>query len=105
MAAVVISTNLVSDTRKQWLQDIIACKYIMNGTTYEGTIQEKEIVGDAARFHIGITKRVAAGGTDTITKVMLYRRNGEVAAEITGPFTKKQLQGRYFRLNLILKEG
>ena len=32
--AIVVSTNLVDSTRQQWLDDIIACKYVMNGTTY-----------------------------------------------------------------------
>ena len=103
--AIVVSTNLVDSTRQQWLEDIITCKYVMNGITYKGEIQEKQIVGEAARFNIGITKRGQESGEDTITKVMLYRRNGEQAVEINGTFKKKALQGRFFRFDLILKEG
>lgn len=103
--AIVVSTNLMDATRQQWLNDIVACKYVMNGTTYTGTIQEKHIVGNAARFNIGITKRGTESGTDTITKVMLYRRNGEQAVVINGTFKKNSLQGRFFRFNLILEEG
>lgn len=101
----VVATSLINDTRQQWLDDIIKCKYVMNGSTYDGDIQEKQIVGNAARFNIGITKRSEGSGNDTITKVMLYRRNGQQAVEISGSFTKMKVQGRYFRFDLILKEG
>ena len=103
--AIVVSKELVDDTRQLWLDDIISCKYVMNGTTYTGTIQKKEIVGNAARFHIGITHRQDSRQKDSITKVTLYRRSGKQAVEITGTFEKMQLQGRYFRFDLILREG
>ena len=105
MAGVVISGALISKTRQSWFENIVKCNYVMNGTTYKGTIQNKEIVGNAVRFHIGITKRVDGTGSDSISKVILMDRAGQQVAEVDGPFTKKQLQGRYFRLDLILKEG
>lgn len=104
-ASSVIAAGLINDTRQQWLDDIVACKYVMNGSTYIGEIQEKKIVGNAARFNIGITKRSESSGNDAITKVMLYRRNGQQAVEINGSFEKMKIQGRFFRFDLILKEG
>ena len=103
-ASSVIAEGLINDTRQMWLNDIISCKYVMNGNTYNGEIQEKAIVGNAARFSIGITKRSESSGNDTITKVMLFRRNGQQAVEINGSFTKMKIQGRYFRFDLILRE-
>ncbi len=104
MAATVISSTLLNETRQRWLKEIVAVKYIMNGTTYTGQIQEKVVAGNAARFDIGITKRTG-NGTDTITQVLLCKSDGSTVVTVNGPFTKRGTQGRYIRINLNLKEG
>lgn len=96
---------LIDETRAAWLDRIVKCKYVMNGSTYDGVIQEKKISGNIVRFNIGITKRSDGSGQDSITRVMLIDKAGNTMATIDGSYTKKNIQGRFFRVDLILKEG
>lgn len=94
--------SFLQKRRREWLNNISYAEYVLNGGTYRGDIQIKQIVGDTIEVFVVVDKSVS--GANTITRIRLYDVDGEIAGERTESIIKSSTQGVLIKFEFPLKE-
>lgn len=94
--------SFLQKRRISWLNNIAYAEYVMNGKTYRGDIQKKQVVGDTIEVFVIVDHSVS--GTNTITRIRLYDVDGEMAGERTESIIKSSTQGVLIKFQFPLKE-